>query len=259
MARPRRRSRTSVSLFPFLSVLACVIGTLVLLITATATSQVAAGGIDIERYDHLEQEIEEGRRRLAELSGLSEELAELEASLRSSRERAAALEAERAATRDALARHLPLRESLREARATTRGLEAEREVLANARREREQALEERRRVLSEARIRIQPAGSGYGLDPRFVECRPEGIVYYEGLERRPVPVPTHEIAASPGYRRFLRAAVFDSNATVTFLIRSGGVDACEWARSVARQHRLRHGEVPLVGDGALDFSAVDGT
>ena len=55
-----------------------------------------------------------------------------------------------------------------------------------------------------------------------------------------------------------RAAVFRTNATVIFLIRQGGVDACEWAGRVARQHRLRHGEIPLVGAGALDFSAMSG-
>jgi Skp family chaperone for outer membrane proteins len=258
MARPRRRNRTSVSLFPFLSVLACVIGTLVLLITASATSQVAAGGIDFERYEHLEQQIEENRRRLAELSGLAEELLQLESSLADARRRSETLERESAAVQQALARHAPLRETLRQDQLELRGLEAERLVLARAREAREKELAERKRVLSDAKIRLEPTGSGYGLDPRFVECRPEGIVYYEGLERRPVPVATHQIAASASYRRFLRAAVFQTNTTVIFLIRRGGVDACEWARGVARQHRLRNGEVPLVGDGPIDFSAVDG-
>ena len=65
MARPRRRTRPSVTLFPFLSILACVMGTLILVITASATSQVASGGIDLERSEQLEAQIDADRRRLA--------------------------------------------------------------------------------------------------------------------------------------------------------------------------------------------------
>lgn len=258
MARPRRRTRPSVSLLPFLSVLACVIGTLVLVITATATQQVASGGIDLERYERLEQEIETQRRRLSELGGLSEELAALASDLDEARARERSLEAERDADREAGTRNAPLRDALAAAEGRVKQLGRDLAPLARNAAERTQELAERRRVLSQAAIRVRPSGSGYGLDPHFVECRPEGIVYYEGLERRPVPVPTHRIAGSAGYRRFLRAAVFRTNASVVFLIRRGGVDACEWARSAAVQQRLRHGEIPLPGDGPLDFSAVNG-
>jgi len=257
MARRRRRSRLSISLFPFLSVLACVIGTLVLLITATSTQQVAAGGFDLERYERLEQEIEASRRRLAGLEDLSQELDALDTRLADVRERSAALERERAALRDAGERLAPLIETLRAHEARVQALEHELAPLAEETAAREQALRERRRVLADARIRIRPSGSGYGLDPHFVECRPEGIVYYEGLERRPREVPTHRIADHAGYRRFLRAALFRTNASVVFLIRQGGVDSCEWARGIARGERLRHGEIPLPGAGAIDFSAVD--
>ncbi len=258
MTRPRRRTRPSVSLFPFLSVLACVIGTLVLLITATATSQVASGGVDLERYEHLEQEIEANRKRLAELSGLANELEELLTNLEETRARGIALERERAVVREAIAQHAPLLAALREDESRLRELERELAPHSEASAARAQALAERKKRLSSARIRLKPAGSGYGLDPHFVECRPEGIIYYEGLERRPVEVPTHHISASAGYRRFLRAAVFRTNATVIFLIRQGGVDAYQWASRVAQQHRLHYGEIPLVGAGALDFSAVNG-
>ena len=258
MARPRRRTRPTLSLFPFLSVLACVIGTLVLVITATATSQVAAGGIDFERYERLEEEIETSRRRLAELSGLARELEELESNLANARERAGTLERETLALREALAENAPLRDALARQQAELARLEAELAPLVAASDREKQKLAERRRKLGSARIRLRPAGSGYGLDPHFVECRPEGIVVYEGIERRPLPIATHRIASSAEYRRFLRAALFRTNATVIFLIRQGGVDACEWARGVARRHRIRHGEIPLTSDGPLDFSAVNG-
>jgi hypothetical protein len=240
-------------------VLACVIGTLVLLITATATSQVASGGVDLERYEHLEQEIEANRKRLAEFSAVASELEELASKLEETHARGIALEHEGAAVREAIAQHAPLLAALREDESRVWELERELAPHAEASASGEKALAARKkRLLSSARIRLKPSGSGYGLDPHFVECRPEGIIYYEGLERRGVEVPTHHIAGSAGYRRFLRAAVFRTNASVIFLIRQGGVDACEWAGRVARQHRLRSGRMPLVGAGALDFSAMSG-
>ena len=57
MARPRRRSRTTPSLFPFLSVIACIIGALTLILAASAVGQMATGTIDLERYERLEEEI----------------------------------------------------------------------------------------------------------------------------------------------------------------------------------------------------------
>lgn len=258
MARPRRRTRPSISLFPFLSVLACVIGTLTLVITATATSQVASGAVDLERYERLEQEIETNRRQLAALEGLSSEVETLAQDVDAARERAERLERERRAAQQALARNAPLREALRTEEERLAALERELSPLRAARERAQDALEARRQALARAKIRIQPAGSGYGLDPYFVECRPEGIVYYAGVRHTPEAVPTHRIASSAGFTRFLRAASFRPHASVVFLIREGGVDACEWARGVVVQHRLRHGEIPLVGDGPLDFSAVEG-
>lgn len=256
--RPRRRTRLSVSLFPFLSVLACVIGALVLVITATATQQVAAGGIDLEHYERLEQQIQTDRRRLAELQDLGAELASLDSQLSDAHARVDALESERSAVRTALSQHAPQREALRQQEARVTRLEQELAPLTKEAAAREQALAEKKRVLARAKIRIQPSGSGYGLEPHFVECRPEGIVFYEGLERRPVPVATHRIPTSAEFRRFLRAAVYRSNASVIFLIRPGGVDACEWARAEVLQQQLRYGEIPLPGSGELDFSALGG-
>ena len=175
MARARHRKRTEISLFPFLSVLACTIGTLTLIITATATSQVAAGGIDIERYEQLEREIAEGRLELAAIEDLQQDLSELDSSLAGARERTAALTSQRAALGDPLAADAPQVQALRDSASRIEGLEAELATLQKQAAKQRGELDERRRKLANAPIRIRPSGSGWGLVPQFIECDETGI------------------------------------------------------------------------------------
>lgn len=257
MARPRRRTRPSVSLFPFLSVLACVMGTLILLITASATSQIAAGGVDIERYEHLEQEIAESRRQLATLRDLEREVADVQGQLEKARARAEALEAERESAGDVLARTRPLRASLDEAEQQVTALEAKLAPLQRQGAAKRGELAERRRQLANAPIRIRSAGSGTGLTPQFVECRSDGIVMYESPDWQARPLPLHLVPRSGEYLRFLQRVGFDRGRSVVFLVRPGGIDAYREADAVARRQGLRRGAMPITRAGEIDFSVVD--
>ncbi len=86
----RRPSREPVSsLFPFLSVLACVIGTLTLLIAALAIGQVAEGLLDSEidptEVEHLDAQRAELRaleEQVEAVEHVAEELAAARAELR---------------------------------------------------------------------------------------------------------------------------------------------------------------------------------
>jgi hypothetical protein len=259
LARARRRQRTEVSLFPFLSVLACTIGALTLIITATATSQVAAGGIDIERYERLEQEIATGRLELAALDVLADDVAGLETELDDARRRAEALADEREALGEPMAADDPLRRVLRDEATRVESLEQERAALeARAARARGE-IDERRQQLANAPIRIRPSGSGFGLVPRFIECRADEIVLYEAPGWKGRRVPTVLAATSPELTRFLQRAKFQQAGTVIFLVREGGVRGHDIANARAGRLRVRTGSMPVAGDGPLDFSAVGGS
>lgn len=256
MARPRRRTRPTLSLFPFLSVLACIIGTLTLLITATAIGEMAGETIDVERYEALEREIEQGRRRLAELRALHEEVGELEASVEGARETRAALEAELAGREDAVAAAAPLRERLARARERNAALEAELERVQEQQEGLEARLQERREALAKAPILIEPSGSGTGLEPHFAECRTDRVVLYEGPELRPNPVPASRLDTSPDVRRFLRRVRIGRDATAILLVRPGGIGACRDLQKQASLLGVRHGQIPVPADGELDFSRM---
>lgn len=258
MARPRRRTRPTLSLFPFLSVLACVIGTLTLLITATAIGEMAGNTIDLERYEALERQVAEGRRQLAELRALREEVTDLEATVAHERETRGALQEELERRADAVDAAAPLREHLARTEKRASTLEAELERVQAAQDGLEARLKARREALAEAPILIQPAGSGTGLEPHFVECRPDAVVLYEGPELRPNPVAASRLDTSPDVRRFLRAVRIAPSATAILLIRPGGVGPCQALEAQAALLGVRNGKLPIPADGELDFSRMRG-
>jgi hypothetical protein len=255
VGRRRKRNRPSVSLFPFLSVLACVIGVLTLLIAATAIGQIAAtDAIDLEQYERLEREIARGSRQLAELTALSEEVQTLSAQIETEQRERSALASDARRARDALERNAPLRQKLAVEEDRLQTLERELASLRAEAADRGEELAKYQAALASAPILIQPSGSGYGLEPHFAECRSDGLILYEGLERRKTHVALHRIGTSAEYRRFLRTVRNRQGATAIFLIRPGGVPACRQASIQARG--VRHGEIPLQGEGELDFSQL---
>ena len=256
MTRPRRRSRTTPSLFPFLSVIACIIGALTLILAASAVGQMATGAIDLERYERLEEEIAVGRRQLAELRSIASEALELEGAIegerRTQRELADQLSLV-AAGRDDSA---PLEAELADAESRVARLELELREVDATRDGLEQRLAERREALARAPILVEPSGSGFGLEPHFIECREDGIVLFEGVERKPRHVPLRRIQTSPDPRRFLRRVRSREGATAIFLVRPGGVAACRAAQSVERA--VRNGSLPIPAEGEIRFAPLRG-
>ena len=256
MARARRRGQASVSLFPFLSVLACVIGILTLLITATAIGQVAADTVDLERYEKMEREIETGRDQLASLAAVEADAERLGRELDSARDAHAAIADAGEAARRALARSGPLRDTLKSAEDRVDELRSELDPLEDKLRRHARELEAKRGARAGLPIRIKPTGTGYGLEPHFVECRKEGIVMYAPPDYRPLPVVAHRVTRDGGYARLLHVVDTEPGNTMVFLIRPGGVGVYKIAVSPAKQLLIRHGEMPIPADGKLDFSEI---
>jgi hypothetical protein len=256
--RPRRRKRFTVSLFPFLSVLACVIGVLTLLITASALGELGGGALDLETYEKLEAEIATGRQKLRELRALEEETESLEPEAAAVREENARLRSAREGVGDKIAASAPMREELRTAEERVAVLEAEQRRLDAEREKLEASLGVQRRAAASAPLRLQPSGSGTGIEPHFAECRDDGVVLYQGPERQPRHVPTAGIETSPDVRSFLRRVRARSGASAILLVRPSGVGSCNTLRQEAGRHNARHGLMPLPEDGELDFSVVGG-
>jgi hypothetical protein len=239
-------------------VLACIIGVLTLLITATAVGEIGGGALDLETYEKLEEEIAAGQRRLASLRALDEEVASLESEVAAEREIEERLRAEHEGLGDALQASAPLREELQTSEERVAALQAELDEVNAKRDGLEKEIAEHRAALASAPLRLTPSGSGTGIEPHFAECRDDGVVLYEGPERRALWVPTERIERSLDVRSFLRRVRARSGASAILLLRPSGVRSCHTFEIEAARHHARNGTMPIPEDGELDFSAVGG-
>ena len=251
---PRRDRELASSLFPFLSVLACVIGTLTLLIAALAMNQVASSleppPTDAPESPTLTTQRAELRmleRTLERTRTLEAERAELLASLRT-------LGVDADLDPREAASHLTARSSLARLERERNALEAESRKLDDALVGMTRVVEQDLQHDDDRTIRIHPMGRGEALRPFFVECRPGGVrVFYEGLEDS-LFLDRNSPRGESQFEVFLRRARSLRNHTVIFLIRPDGVETYNWAIEQIGNLSLRHAKLPLPSQGELEFA-----
>lgn len=265
MAKPRRRAAQTISLFPFLSILACVIGTLTLLITALALGQMdtdeVASGL---KFDYLKREIEKNQ---ALIEALRKKLAEAESNAGDVKKQLAEAQVE-------FERLKRLKESLFEKtdkepkpdidiptvdeEAHKKRITQMQEELAKQEERKHELLaelKERKKPPEEANVIIKPGGSGLDLEPTFVECAASGIVVYEGAE--PWRCRRADLVADEEFLALLDRVAAQPKATVIFLVRDDGLGTYYAARSLARSHYARNGKLPVIGHGKIDLSVFE--
>lgn len=258
MAR-RRKNKLTVSLFPFLSVLACVIGTLTLMITALALGQM--GGEDTAsalRLDSIKRQIKAYQKRIeamkAKLAGadsMNKRLAETQVELE----------------RLKLQKDLLFKENEDEVPkpdieipdVDPEAHQKRMEQLAAELKEREDLMKQllaeikkRKKPPEEAQVTIQPGGSGVDLEPTFVECAASGVVIF--AEDPPRRVPRAAMAKDEGFLALLDRIAKQPKGTVIFLVRDDGLGTYYSASAMARSHYARNGKLPVIGHGKIDLS-----
>lgn len=260
MAGRRRRTQQTVSLFPFLSILACVIGVLTLLITALALGQMdrQQGEDVVRRADEaenirnrvaanqaklksIESQLEDEQAIRGELARATEELKRLQQELESRQQEADDNHELRV---ELLAEADRLRERIKQQQANT----------ARSRKEIERLQAELNERLNpeEPEVQIRPSGTGVDLDPTFVECTASGVVIHEGSD--PQRVPTSELNNSPAFLGLLERVSQQPKGTVIFLIRSDGLGTYHRAGNIAKARYCRNGKLPVIGQGRIDLS-----
>ena len=259
MAR-RKKSEERVSLFQFMSILACLIGILTMMIAVSFAVNQRKEGMAEEEFERAK----ENRKIQAEVAKKKEEIKELEEKNKTAAE-FAKLEEYIIRLRDTLqdlAKATPeesdeeLQRMLEMLVEETKSLEKEHPVL-------EKRLEELKAELAKLEtipepkesVKIKPGGFGARL-PRnlfFVECNSTGIVL-----RGPDGETTISTAALPEsleFKEFCAKAKKSADSMVLFLVRKAGNDAYRWAAGLAEtKFDVRHGKLPVPNEGAIDLS-----
>jgi hypothetical protein len=263
MIRKRLNIVPSSSIFPFLSVLACAIGVLALMLGmlapghaevrsvelsaeqltqySTLAEDIEFADIDIDRlakrYDAAEDVHSQLEKAELQLAELQKRHTEEQQRMKSAAERRSHLLSQADTLKLEIERLEPRLQNIEE---KTKRLEAD--------------LEERRQPRPDPANRIRQYLVTRGIAPVFVECRSEGVVLYEADE--PLAVPLAGLRKNPDYLALLDRVASTPEGVVVFMVRSDAVPTYFAARDVAREESCRNGKLPLPGTGPIDLSQV---
>lgn len=265
MARRRRSEPDDISLFPFLSILASIIGVLTLLIAAMALAQ-----MDNETVARAEQY----EKVLKALKACEREIAELKLRVGDEAIRPAGQVDEQ--QRELVKAQLRLQDLLQQleqiqiqgqgpketvkvpdydakaGRESIDQMQQEEKQLKEQIAQLEKELEERGKPPKESEVSILPGGSGLGFDPVFVECASASIVLHN--IDPPQRIRRSDLATEEAFIKLLDQVAESEKQRVVFLVRDDGLSTYHTARSLADAHEARRGKLPVIGQGRLDLS-----
>ena len=263
---PRRPppAEDDVSLFPFLSIIACVIGVLTMMIATTALSQTDNEAVSrIEAYEDYERQLIAANLQIDQLN---QRVESSQLSIVESRQAEKELDAT-IAELDTLAAELELIDS---ELADQRKIEImippatneSREQLADVQAEYEQLqrdiaqleIELTNRVeAAEARVTILPQGTGLRFVPHFIECASGSIVLHDVVP--PKRIRLNEASEDEDFLATLSSAFNGVDDSIVFLLRSDGLASYQHCRRICEGRQIRNGKLPVVGRGKIDLSA----
>ena len=269
MARLHHDSDDDISLFPFLSIIACVIGVLTLMISTLALAQMDNPAVaNAEQYEQAQKD----------LTAAQAELAKAEAKIKAEQSQSATAanqqQQEMAQARETLDQLVAQLDKLRQQQAQQEQIKIviptlpadQRETLDDMQSQLAQ-LQERLAQLDkeikqrnlppeESEVSILPAGSGVDFKPHFVECAAGAIVLHTTAE--PQRIRAAEMATNKEFIAVLEKVANQNNATLLFLVRSDGLSTYRAAKSLADANEVRNGKLPVVGKGRIDIGFFKG-
>jgi len=236
-----------------MSVLACTIGALIMLLVAMSLAAVGASDRSMRAYAATKESVESDREaidhereRLDQAESLWAEVDEalekrgLSAGLSSSSIEG---ELERAHERVAIVEGLAK-------------VEKEENLLADERASIEasiEVLESRRETLP---ILIDSTGISRHLVPFFIECDAGGATAYRASDDFSYFVSKEDLSTSGEFGRYLRRVRAYPGALLVLLVRPDGIGTMARAGQVASAAGIRVARLPLPGRGELDWSLL---
>ncbi|MCM2372049.1 coiled-coil domain-containing protein [Aporhodopirellula aestuarii] len=263
MARRRNSSDDDISLFPFLSIIASVIGVLTMMIATLALAQTDTPDVaQIEEFEQkskqlkqTNQEIEELRREISVSDSSSLQLREQKKTLDITVAELEDLLAELEQVESELAEQQaikvvipPVDENLRETAADMQSqAESLREEIAQLEKELTTRID-----ASEANVTVLPQGSGLDFIPHFVECAADSIVLH--ASDPPKRIRTANITTDEDFLALLETVANGTRDSIVFMVRSDGLGTWRLCKKLCDDRSIRNGKIPIVGQGRIDLS-----
>jgi len=274
MAQRRESSGEEVSLFPFLSILACLIGALVLIIVVLVVAQAgkAEGRTPDEirmaqDFQKMKKEIEERKKldvvlkeKLAELEKLQKDVEEREQRYVKLRK---ILDSSKEVKEQNKEISEKLKKELDDLLTEVDGIQRQQKLTKE---EIEKLKEEikKRQISPEKKVPpvvVQPSGSGMSDTTKvyFVECS-SGSLKVLGAwgEDYRLSAQASTVVADVAYNHFLSEVAKNKDSLILFLIRDDGQSAYNTGAGRAESsYGIRTGKLPIPGRGQLDLAMFE--
>eukprot|EP00903_Cladosiphon_okamuranus_P003528 g3526.t1 len=235
----KRKKGDGVSLFPFMSILACLIGILTLMISVSMQlKQIDQGRSEEEMARALEnrdllKQAEESRQEIEKLEKDLERDKSTASAMAKLKERKIILRQKLEETEENTPDQTDaeLQKQIELMQAEIVSLKRERPPLSQRLAQLQKELEKRENPPESAEsVVIQPGGTGIGTASElfFVECNSTGIVI-RPENGAPVTVSEATITTNQAYNSFLERVKGTRDSMVLFLVRRSGYDSYRWA------------------------------
>ncbi|MEZ6057354.1 MAG: hypothetical protein R3C01_11690 [Planctomycetaceae bacterium] len=265
MARKRGDNGETISLFPFLSILCCLIGVLTLLIVGVTLSQMGRtqSKESVERfhaYQEANAQIASTESKIEEIKQLIAAAEKLDIELKRAEEEAKRLQSEESQMTNVNSELVKLLSESN--RLKTRLVEIEKLPADFAKQiaELEKEIEAKKKGPEEAIVQVRPGGSGVDIDPTFVEVTATGVMILHRDKTKNLRIVTSDLdKPEKEFVQLLDTVSAKPKGQIIFLIRPDAVGVYNRARGVARSHigpngYCKNGKLPVPSQGQIDLS-----
>lgn len=268
MARRAKDSGGAVNLFPFLSILICIIGCLTLIIVVINLISMNKGegrtSEEVERAKEfllVEKEKTEKQKEMDTLRQLIENVIQQNRDAITSRDKLFSL-------KKALDNKEEIDKSREELiakfnllKTTNQKLEADEKFLLEEITKKEEEIAKREKPPEAAALRVRPSGSSSTTHPFFAEVSDRGLYLHRSLTEDPVSIPIASLNQSEEFINLLKSIAAQPYNRLIFLVRGspGAVKTLTEASQLvtsfnkANGTEIIPGRLPLPSEGKVDL------
>lgn len=273
MAKRRSNSGDEVSLFPFLSILACLIGALIMIIVVLCVAQTQQTDgrkpEEIEMARQYQEMLEQQKQQSEQNKDLTQKIAQLEkliSDLEQKQQRVARLRKLLSSSDDMIKTNQEISQNLlKELDNLLLEIEGFDKQKVELKKEIDELLAEmKKREIPKDKpippVIVQPGGSGLAVGSKvfFVEAgRGKITIYWDADKKTVVSATDQVIAADTSYEAFLKHVKSVANAKIIYLLRDDGMGpfnkAAGWAAATYGFSVDQLGRLPIPGSGQIDL------